>query len=82
MKNGLNGPDVQQPVVKEPKLEPEDVLAPINARMEKILLMPVTLLKTNVLVTQQIHHVNVTMDPTDPLLTAKLATVTNEDLRA
>ena len=34
LKNGLNGPDVQQPVAKEPKLEPENVLAPINASME------------------------------------------------
>ena len=34
LKNGLNGPDVLQPVAKEPKLEPGNVLAQMTARME------------------------------------------------
>ena len=35
LKNGLNGPDVQQPVAKEPKLEPGNVLAQTNVPTEK-----------------------------------------------
>ena len=71
LKNGLNGPDVQQPVAKEPKLEPGNVLAQTNVPTEKKL----TKWKSKQDHAKLTLNVNAPMIPTYTLPTAEHVTV-------